>query len=304
MKNNLAKAFSGLILLLSLSACEEKSKKFDNTDSYTKGTLKFVADESFAPILDQEFYVFKALNKEAKPVVIYKAENDVLRLFLNDSIRVAIMARKLLPNELNILKQKALYPEINCFAHDGVTLIVNNSSNDTLTTVKQIKLMLNGKVKTDKNIVFDNASSSLIRYLKDFSGNNKFDQKNIYALKSNVEVIKYVSEHPQAIGFISYTWLLEPDKSYAALVDKIKIVSVKDEDSKRNPTKYFKPSQNTLAMQEYPLMRGLYIVNSTGRPGLGTGFASFLLSDGGQRIVLRSGLLPDSIPTREIRFGK
>lgn len=249
-------------------------------------------------------YVFKALFKEAHPQIIYKTENDALRMFLNDSVRVAILARNLTSQELELLKKKVLLPEINCFAHDAVTLIVNQSSPDTLTSVNVIKDMLNGKTNTDKNIVFDNAKSSLLRYLKEFSGNSKLDQKNIFALKSNIEVIKYVGEHPNAIGFISYSWLLEPDKDYAALVNKVKIVGVKDESNKANPQTYFKPSQNTLAMREYPLVRGLYIINSTAHAGLGTGFASFLVSERGQRIVLRSGLLPDSIPTREVSFSK
>jgi len=113
-----------------------------------------------------------------------------------------------------------------------------------------------------------------------------------------------VSEHPQAIGFISYTWLLEPDKYYAGLVNNIKLVGVKDEGNKEDPKSYYTPSQNSLAMRQYPLQRSLYIINSSGRRGLATGFATFLESERGQRIVLRSGLLPDSIPTREVSFGK
>jgi phosphate transport system substrate-binding protein len=304
MKNSIAFVFLTFIVITSFEACKQKPNKFNLNDSYTSGQATFAADESLSPILDQELYVFKATNKDAKPTVLYKSENDVLRLLLNDSVRVAFLARSLKPAELKLFKQKMLYPEINCFAYDAVTLIVNRSSNDTLTTVAGIKQMLNGKVNTDKNIVFDDANSSLIRYLKDFTGNEKFAQKNVYAMRSNAEVIKYVSEHPQAVGFISYSWLLEPDKNYADMVKNIKIVGVKDEDSKEHPNSYFKPDQNSLAMRQYPLVRGLYIINNTGRPGLGTGFASFIMGERGQRIVLRSGLLPDSIPTREISFGK
>jgi len=304
MKNSIIILFSGLALLLLLERCKPKPNKYITDETYSTGTAQFVADESFSPILDQELYVFKALYKEAKPQIIYKTENEALRLFLADSVRVAILARNLKPQELQFLQQKNIPPEINCFAIDAVALIVNQSSTDTLTSVDEIKKMLNGKSGTNRNIVFDNPNSSITRYLKNFSGNSQFQQKNIYALKSNVEVIKYVSEHPNALGFISYTWLLEPDKDYADYVSKIKIVGVKDESNKDNPNSYFTPSQNTLAMRQYPLTRSLYIINSTGKTGLGTGFASFLESERGQRIVLRSGLLPDSIPTREVSFSK
>jgi len=304
MKNNKTIIFFALLFMICFVACQQKQQKFDLNDSYRSGTAMFVADESLSPIVDQELYVFTSLYKEAKPQMIYKSENDALRLFLNDSVRVAVLARTLTPQEIKMFKQKALYPEINCFAYDAVTLIVNKSSTDTLATVAQIKNMLNGKANTDKNIVFDNANSSLIRYLRTLSGNERFQQKNIYALKTNVEVIKYVSEHPQAIGFIGYSWLLEPDKNYAEMVKKVKIVGVKDEDSKIDPKTYYKPDQGTLAMRQYPLSRPIYVINNTGRPGLGTGFASFMMGEKGQRIVLRAGLLPDSIPTRELSFGK
>ena len=285
------------------AACKQKAAKFSTEDTYTKGTLTIVADESFAPVLDQELYVFKSLYKEADLHILYKTENEAFRLFLNDSVRVIISARNLNSDEIDLLKRKTLPPEINCFAHDGVTMIVNHSVTDTLSSVNQIKEILNGKTKTDKNIVFDNANSSITRYLEHFAGVTQFNQKNVYSLNSNVEVIKYVSEHTNAIGFISYSWLLEPDDYYAPFVNKIKIVGVKDEQSNANAGLYFKPSQNSLAMHQYPLVRNLFVINSTGRTGLGEGFANFLVSERGQRIILRAGLLPDSIPTREVTFG-
>jgi phosphate transport system substrate-binding protein len=51
-------------------------------------------------------------------------------------------------------------------------------------------------------------------------------------------------------------------------------------------------------------MRNLYLVNCEGGPGPGTGFTSFVAGERGQRIVLKSGLLPDSIPSREVIIRK
>jgi phosphate transport system substrate-binding protein len=47
------------------------------------------------------------------------------------------------------------------------------------------------------------------------------------------------------------------------------------------------------------LARDLYIVNCQGYSGLEWGFTSFVAGDVGQRIVLKSGLLPVRIPTRK-----
>jgi phosphate transport system substrate-binding protein len=293
---------SFLFLMLLQEACKQKPAETVSTDTYSSGKAKFAADESFEPIVDAENYVFKALDPKAQPEIVYGSESAVTNLLLQDSVRVVILSRKLDSSEVKVLTRLKLTPVTDTFALDAVALIVNKASADTLITVDEIKKMLNGQTKTDKNIVFDNPGSSLVRYLKEFSGNSEFKLKNIFALKSNKEVIKYVSTHPGAIGFTGFNWLDDPDADYADAVNNVKIVAVKDEGNKKYPSQYFRPSQTTLTLGQYPLSRSLYVINCTGRQGLGTGFASFLTSDRGQRIVLTSGLLPAVMPGREIEI--
>jgi phosphate transport system substrate-binding protein len=291
-----------LVLFTVFDACRQKAKPVEQRDSVVSGTVKIAVDESLQPIVDEEAYVFEHLNPKARPDILYRPENGVLSLLLNDSVRVAFLSRDLTIDEKKILTDRTLPPVVDRFAIDAIALIVNQASNDTLITVNEIKKMLNGQARTTTNIVFDNPNSGLVRYLKQFSGNKDFKQKNIYALKTNEEVIKYVSQHPQAIGITGFGWLNDPDADYADAVKKVKIVAVKDENSKDAPGQYFKPSQNTLALKQYPLTRDLYVVNCTGKMGLGSGFTYFVLGERGQRIILESGILPDSIPEREINI--
>ncbi len=300
MKNSAACVLLSLVALMSLQSCEQKKTATATQETVNTGSLKIAVDESCQPIVDEEAYVFKQLNTKAKPNFLYQTENGVLRLLLNDSVRFAILSRELRPDEVKLLNDRTLPPVVSRFAVDAVTFIVNQASNDTLTSVNEIKKMLNGKTKTGTDIVFDNPNSSLVRYLKQLSGNTDLKLKNVFAVKNNKEVIRYISQHPQAIGITGFSWLNDPDSDYADAVKKVKIVAVKDENSKDAPNQYFKPSQTTLALKQYPFARGLYLVNCTGKIGLGSGFAYFVLSDRGQRIILRSGILPDSIPQREI----
>ncbi|MCQ6961261.1 PstS family phosphate ABC transporter substrate-binding protein [Mucilaginibacter aquariorum] len=302
MKISFVALLSGVSLLVLLQSCQQNTDKKAPLDGFTSGTAQFAADESFSPIIDEELYVFKALYPEANPVITYKPESEVVNNLLNDKVRVAILSRNLDTAELAVLKRRTLVADVNKFAVDAVALIVNQTSKDTTISVNEIKSMLKGQLKTDINIVFDNPNSSLVRYLKNLSGNQELKQKNIYALSSSKEVIKYVSTHPNSIGITGFSWLNDPDKDYAEAVDKVKIVGVKDEDNKIAPNEYFKPSQTTLVQHTYPLSRSLYMIDCTGRKGLGSGFASFLSSERGQRIILKSGLLPDSIPQREINI--
>jgi phosphate transport system substrate-binding protein len=301
MKYNLKLVLQGAILLALFQACKQNVKNTGHAN-LSQNEHKIVVDESFRPIVDEELYIFRALYSDRHFNVLYTPENDAVNLLLNDSVRIAILSRDLNADEYKALHARNSSPYISRFAIDAVTLIVNQASNDTTITVSEIKKMLNGDTKKDKNIVFDNPNSGLVRYLKDLSGNREFKQKNIYALKSDKDVIRYVSEHPNAIGIVGFSWLNDPDKDYADAVQKVKIVGVKDDISKTAPGEYFTPSQNTLALKQYPLTRNLYILRNTSK--LGLEFEAFLISDRGQRIILKSGLLPDNIPSRRISIQK
>lgn len=294
----------GLLPLALLQACKQKPKTRPPDDKWHSGAARFSADESFEPIVEQEAYIFTALNKQAKPTITYKDENAAVQLLLDDSVRMAMLSRELDSDEVKVLKTRNLIPEVSPFAVDAVALIVNQASNDTLITVGELKKILTGEAKTNKNIVFDNPGSSLIRYFKTLYGISDFKPKNIFALKSNKEVIEYVSKNPNAIGITSYTWLYDPDKDYADAVNNVKVMSVKDERDKKFGAQYFKPSQTTLYLKQYPLRRSLFIVNCTGRMGLGSGLEMYMTSDKGQRIILESGILPETLPEREITIKR
>jgi len=304
MSNSLKIIAGCVIVLVVFAMCNRKSGKLKENDTGTSGKAFLLADESFKPILEQEQYVFQSLYPDTKPELLFKTEAEVIKLLLQDSIRTVILARELNADEVKTLTARTLPPETTPFAHDAIAIIVNQQSNDTLMTVNQLKAVLNGQAKTEMNVVFDNPNSSLVRYLKELSGNSQLKQKNIYALNNNKDVITYVSEHANAIGIVGFNWLNEPDGDYAAAAAKVKVVAVKGNDNDKASTQYFKPSQMTLALKQYPLSRKLYYVNCTGREGLATAFADFLHSDRGQRIILKSGLLPELIPTREINIVK
>ncbi|HTK20355.1 MAG TPA: substrate-binding domain-containing protein [Mucilaginibacter sp.] len=298
MRNKITILVLSLVVLFAFQTCKG-NKPSNYNDTKDSGEALFVSDESFAPILDQELYIFKNDNPNARPTILYKAENDVVKMFLSDSVRFGFLSRDLTKDELTALRAHNLPVLVKKFAVDAITIITNEASADTAITVGDIKKMLAGQTKTDKSIVFDNPNSSLVRYLKEFSGQKDFKQKNIYALKSNKEVIEYVSKHPDAIGITGFSWINDPDADYADAAKKVKVLAIRDENSK-TPNAYYRPSQETLYLKQYPLLRYLYIVNCTGRTGLGHGFEHFIESDKGQRIILRSGLLPINIPERNI----
>jgi len=83
-------------------------------------------------------------------------------------------------------------------------------------------------------------------------------------------------------------------------IDKINLLSIKN----TTDNKYYIPTQNNIAEGKYPLARDLYLINCQGFSGLGMGFASFIAGEVGQRIILKSGLVPVRFPSRNIVVRK
>lgn len=297
--NKVSFLIGALLFLIAFNSCNQNSSR--NSDKFTSGSYQFIFDESLSPILDQELYVFKSIFADANPNVIYQPENKILDLILNNEAGFAVMGRTLLPEEVKILTNRNLPPKIGKIAVDAISLIVSKDSPDSVMLLSEVRHLL---TKNSKILVFDNPNSSVLTYLKNISGVKQLKEKNIYALKSSKEVIKYVAAHQNSIGFVSYSWLTEPDEDYAQAVKNIKLVGIKDGNDKNKLQEYFKPTQSTIALKQYPLTRSVYVVDCTGKLGLGTGFAAFLQSERGQKIILKSGLLPDSMPRREINIKK
>jgi phosphate transport system substrate-binding protein len=76
-------------------------------------------------------------------------------------------------------------------------------------------------------------------------------------------------------------------------------MSVSEDDIATKDNSY-KPYQAYLFYGDYPLTRSIYILLNDPRNALPWGFASFLTSDKGQRIILKSGLVPATQPVRVV----
>jgi phosphate transport system substrate-binding protein len=286
-----------VLLILGLIACNGVNTP---TQGYTQGTTTIIADETFAPVIEDQLLVFRDNYPKADIKVIYKPENELLNSFLNDSVDIAIMSRKLNDREKTIFENKKITIRVNRFAIDGVALIINESAADSIISVEDIINVMQGKKGKIKGLVFDNANSSTVRYLKELSQIQDLPSSGVYALKSNAEVIKFVYQNPGTIGVVGMNWLEQPDDKTEVYVSKLRVMGVKNLAGKPGSDKYYRPDQDNLALGLYPLTRDLFIINCTGGPGLGSGFATFLAGEKGQRIVLKSGLLPDKIPSRQL----
>ncbi len=276
------------------------NKKQENIETMVNGSTEILVDETLTPIIEGGVAVFES-EYPAKIKINSKSETEVLQSLLKDSIQIAVLSKKLSIEDSLYLTKKKIFPKQTLFATDAIALISNKNNNDSIIALSDVIDFMKGKtIPTIKGLVFDNPNSSTVRLLNEFSGLKTTPEKGIFSFKTNEEVIKYVSENKGMIGVVGVNWLMEPTANIEDYKENIQILSVKP----MNDLKYYYPSQNNLAEKTYPLARDLYIVNCQTISGLGNGFSVFMAGDRGQRIILKSGLLPIKIPGRKISIQK
>ncbi|WP_379085747.1 substrate-binding domain-containing protein [Pedobacter sp. UC225_65] len=295
---------SFVFICLAFVACNRGAKKDKVIETRTSGTTELLVDESFARILDDQIMVFKSDYPDATVKTVLGNENKILPDFLNGKIKMVILSRMLKPDEERYYKQKQVPIYTDRFAIDGIALITNAANIDTNITVNEVFDMMKGTSKGDRKLVFDNAYSSTVRYFTDSAKVKELPKSGVYTLKTNNDVIKYVAEHKDYIGVVGVNWLLENNADILPYLPKVKMMGVKNVEGKKGGDAFYKPTQNNLINGIYPFLRNIYIINCEGRDGLGTGFANWLTSPRGQLIVLKSGLGPHKMLSREFNIRK
>jgi phosphate transport system substrate-binding protein len=261
-----------------------------------------LVDESFEPIIDDQYLVFENSYPQHKVKLIYEPEVKLVNELLSGKVSLGIMSRKLSSSEQEGFEKKKIQILNYPIATDAIAFITHRSSKDSTITIDEINDVMRGSA-TGKSLVFDNPNSSTVRYLKELSKVKDLPSKGVYALKASEDVIKYVYNNPGTIGVIGYNWMKQPTIELEPLVKQLKNLAVKNSTELKGDGKYYKPSQDNLALGLYPLSRKLYYIDCTGGTGISS-FAAFIRSERGQRLILKSGLLPVAIPPREIIIRK
>lgn len=295
---------SVVLICLAFMACNRGAKKDAIAETRTSGSTELLVDESFARILDDQITIFKSDYPDATVKTILGNENKIMPTFLNGEVGMLVLSRMLKPEEEEYFKKRQIPIYTDRFAIDGIALITNVANVDSNITVNEVFDMMKGNSKGNKKLVFDNAYSSTVRYFTDSAKVKGLPKSGVYTLKTNNDVIKYVAEHNDYIGVVGINWLLENNKAVLPYLPKVKVMGVKNVEGKKGGDAFYKPTQNSLINGTYPFLRNIYIINCEGRNGLGTGFANWLSSPRGQLIVLKSGLGPHKMLSREFNIRK
>lgn len=286
-------AISSLFVLMLGSACLNRVVDGPH-DTPTSGSIHIAVDESLVPVVVAEVQAFESIYRDAH-IAIHSVPGEVaIQLLVADSVRLAVVARPL--NELE--KQKILAQRITphemTVAKESVAIILNPAAKDSLLTTRSLIDVFSGIGK--HRVVFDNPNSSIVRFVKDSLLAGKAFSESTYSLKSNKAVIEYVSKQKDAIGLIGGAWIGDrDDPAMNKFLESIRVAAVEYDGE------YYQPYQAHVARGLYPLTRNIVLCSREARSGLASGFMSFVGGDKGQRVILKSGLVPVTMPIRVVQ---
>lgn len=299
-----------ITIAIVMVSCKSKSDK-KAKDTPTTGNITMAVDETFLPVIQAQLDVFHAVYQYAHISPIPLPENEAFNRMFDDSTKLILASRKLTADEMLFFKNKNIFPKQVKIATDAIAIIVNRENIDSLFTMTDLVSILKGDItewsQLNKGnslgpieVVFDHPESGVVRFIVDSVAKSTDLSKQLTAQKGNVDVIDYVFSHRNAVGLIGVSWVSDrEDTTQLTFMSKIKVARLG-----LQKTDAYKPYQAYIATKQYPLTRDIYLISSDPHLGLADGFISFAASDKGQRIILKSGIVPAIAPIRLIQVRK
>lgn len=312
--SSLASTAIAVGLMVGATSCLKYEKK---ANSHTTGTTTMVCDNTFQNIMQQEIDVFEFQYPDAHILVNYAPQTVAIDSLMSLNSQTIVIARDITKQEREALKAKRRTVRSAKIAVDAVALIVNPANPVGKLTIKEIADILSGS-SSDWNdiqpsdlgpirVFLDHQSSSLASYMRDSILHGADLGPNVYAQGSIPEVFASVKKYKNAIGILGVSWITadmseadmttadlaaelesEDPVQGATLTDSVKVLSV----YRPGEARAYKPYQENIFNGTYPLFRSIYMITTGASGSLAGGFYAFVTGNIGQKIIMKTGILP------------
>lgn len=289
MEKNWKALLAGILLF---AACKNEPAKKEAQNAQTNKTLHISVDESFEPVMREQIKVFESSYPDVNVIAEYKPESDCIRDLEKDSTKIVIISRELTRDETGYFDKKIQYkPEFAQLAKDAVAVVVNAKSADSVFTMNDLRQLLSGNGNKKLHVAIDgNRATSTVRYLKDSVLKGAAFGKNITGAKNSEDLINYIANTENAVGFVGISWITDPQSTEQEQAVAQLRTGLIECNKNCDKGEFAKPSQQTITFNQYPLIRGLYYVLKENYAGMGSRFVFFLSTERGQ-LIFKSALL-------------
>lgn len=294
-----------LVAGLVLAGCAKQ------TESPTTGTLTFACAESVAPVFRKEAADFMRLYTKSAISLDSTTTREAIAKLAAGETPMAIVSRPLNADERRSFAAGKVAIDTFALAKDGIAVIVHPESPVLRLTLAQIRDIYTGKIARWEEIGGRGARGgrgsragyggnilplSLSRnsgtaevFFREIGADTAFSPA-LRVVQTSGEMVDAVAADRAAIGFVGMS----------RLSDRVRALAV----ARAASGEYVDIHQASVYQGTYPLVRTIYAIKTGGAYGLANGFIAYLASAPGQKIILNSGLVPQTMPVKLIKIEK
>ncbi len=301
MKKNL---ILSMILVLSLGATNCKKETLLVTGSETMHTLLNVVASGYAQ-----------KNSNVKVEVLGGGSFEGIEKLFESKTDIAASSRPLTPEEEEQFKRKGRFENI-LIGYDGIAIVVNPSQTVSKITLEQVSKVFAGEIKDWSalggkpgpiHVLLRNDKSGTAAYFethilrqkdlgeKTYQENKKKEFTTASkTVADNDTMADQIQKDPGAIGFMGM--------GSAQIQNQGKVKSLFYSKTGKDP--FVEPNIANVSNRSYKLSRGLYLFYLSDRGKKIDEFITYITSEEGQALVLKSGYLRGTLSTVEVEAVK
>jgi phosphate transport system substrate-binding protein len=273
----------------------------------TKGALRVDCDEAVSPVVRLLVEEFRRQYPDANVTVNSVEAREATANFVNDSVRVIVVARPLNAEERSVLNTTKTWFEEYHVAQGAVAVIANTANPVKALRIGQADSIFAGLVTAWPgwraggaiDVVVGGINSSTNEVFREaILGSRKYTLSATPIASSN-DLLDHVRKTRNAIGLLSVSWLKGVENDASVLGLSRPGVSP---DSTQSPGKAYTPIQGYVYKGYYPVCTPVYIYSRSVDRDVALGFISFASSGPGQKVFLDNGLVPVKSPVRLIQL--
>lgn len=281
-----------LVVLLAglLAGCEERP-----ASEAPPAPLRVAVSETLVPAVERQAWLFAQRSPGTTTELRPRTARGALVALLADSVHAALVDRPLNAEEqraLDARREGALVVHVGT----GALALVVHPSNplDSLARGAVPRLLrrrgawnalVPGGLARQVELVATGRNSGLYEIAATRFAPGAGDLALAHVAARQDSVLAYVARRPGALGLVSLEALRD-----TVWARRVKVLAVRDSAGA------VRPNQETVYLKTYPLRYEAYYVTTRPQRSVEARFATFIMSDVGQRAVQRVGLVPAKIP--------
>lgn len=301
------------IALLAAAGCGPK--KSAPSETPTSGNLLIYASEAHLSLAQEEANSFQRLYPQARLTVQGVNTRKAMVFLINDSVRMVIADRRFNAEEQRVIKEANLEITEMRFAEDALSCLVHQKNGMQSISLQTLEELITGRITRWEQLPESGLTGPIDLVLTDRnSGVYDLLSRRFFKLENplavttfsadQADVLNTVAQRPLALGIASVAGYKAtplgktlPD----SLNGPVRTLGLAGTDS-TGEVKNYRPYQYYIYSGNYALHYSLYATfNAQSR--LAAGFAAFIASAPGQKIVQNYGLVPGTMPIRFVQIN-